>query len=293
MSKKKSGLGKGLGALIRAPEEMGASVASGNNGLQMVAVGSIRPNPHQPRTEFDPDKLTELTNSIREHGLLQPLVVTPDGEDTYILIAGERRWRASQRAGLATIPVVIKNDTTPQEMLELALIENIQRADLNPLEEAQAYFQLIEDYGLTQEEVAERVGKARSTVANAVRLLDLAPQVQEALTDGEISSGHARTLASPFLSHAQQCAILGTILKNGLSVRQVEEIVKKLKGQIVPTKRQRAQLPPEIADVERQFAHHFGTHVEIKRSKDGGRVVIHYYSDEELNAIYDSILGSS
>ncbi len=308
MSKKAKsrGLGKGLGALIRTPEELaneGAAQAAPESGevsvyevpegsgLRLLQVKLIRPNPHQPRTEFDPVALEELSSSIEEHGLIQPLIVSQEGAEDFILIAGERRWRASQLAGLEKVPVVVKQDVTALEMLELALIENIQREDLNAIEEGLAYKQLMDEFNMTQAEVAKRVGKGRPTVANTVRLLELDSRVQQAIVDGEVSGGHARALHS--LPHEQQVAIMNSIVKNNLNVRQVEEIVRKLRERAVPRKKVRAELPPAIADLQTQFRTRLGTRVEIERSKKGGKVVIHYYSDEELHGIYENIIGQS
>ena len=309
MSKKAKsrGLGKGLGALIRTPEEMDGeqaevaadvALAAGEvpvdrvvegSGLQLVKVREIRPNPHQPRSEFNQTALEELAASITEHGLIQPLIVSKEADDDFILIAGERRWRASQLAGLESVPVVVKQDVTALEMLELALIENIQREDLNAIEEGLAYKQLIDEFNMTQAEVAQRVGKGRPTIANTVRLLDLDSRVQQAIVDGEISGGHARALHA--LPPEQQVAIMNSIIKNALNVRQVEEIVRKLRERAVPRKKVRPELPPEIADLEQQFRTKLSTRVEIERGKNGGRVVIHYYSDEELHGIYQNIVA--
>ena len=302
---KSRGLGKGLGALIRTPEELSADkvqeaqaaptgeisvheVPKGS-GLRLLKVKWIRPNPHQPRSEFKQEALEELAASIAEHGLIQPLIVSQESAEDFILIAGERRWRASQLAGLEKIPVVVKQDVTALEMLELALIENIQREDLNDIEEGLAYKQLMVEFDMTQAEVAKRVGKGRSTVANTVGLLDLDPRLQQAVVDNELSGGHARALKS--LPAEQQVAIMNSIVKNGLNVRQVEEIVRKLKARAVPRKKVKSQLPPAIADIQTQFRSRLQTRVEIERGKNGGRVVIHYYSDEELHGIYEQIIG--
>jgi ParB family chromosome partitioning protein len=289
MTKKRS-LGRGLNALIPSGVETVTSTDEAVGGVQTVPITAIQPNPHQPRTVMDAEKLAELTLSIKEHGLIQPLIVTHSGEQ-YTLIAGERRWRASQQAGLAEVPVIIK-EATPQEMLELAIIENIQRADLNPLEEAHAYQQLIEEFGLIQEEVAKRVGKGRSTVANLVRLLNLPPNIQQAVADGEISGAHGRALL-PLPTPEAQTAAMNQIIKHELNVRQTEALVKKLLAEQKPTPKSRPTLPPELADLQRQFADSLGTRVNIEKSGQGGRVVIHYYNDEDLQAIYETIVRSS
>jgi ParB family chromosome partitioning protein len=237
---------------------------------------------------MDEAQLEELAASIREHGLIQPLIVRRAEEGGYTLIAGERRWRAAQRVGLAEVPVVVK-EATPQAMLEIALIENIQRADLNPLEEALAYHQLMDEFGLTQEAVADRVGKARSTVANAVRLLDLPDEVKQAVNRGEISGAHARTLAA-LPTPEMQTAVLRNILKYHWNVRQTEAVVQKMKAGNKPRPRRTQQLPPELAVLESQFRDSLGTRVSIHKGEKGGRIVIHYYSDEELQAIYEAIV---
>jgi len=283
---KKRGLGRGLGALI--PGDSGGSEGAG--GVRHVPIQFITPNPHQPRSHMDPAQLQELADSIAEHGLIQPLIVTQE-DNRYILIAGERRWRACQKAGLQEIPVIIK-EATPQEMLELAIIENVQRADLNALEEAFAYHQLIREFGLTQEEVARRVGKGRSTVANLVRLVTLPQNIQQAVIDGRLSGAHARALL-PLPTATMQTNALNQILKLGLSVRQTETLVTNLLAESKPKPKMRRRLPAELEALQIAFWESLGTKVEIKKSSsgDGGRVVIHYYSDEDLQTIYDAIIG--
>jgi ParB family chromosome partitioning protein len=277
----KHGLGKGLGALI--PTTSPSAEAS---GVRMVPVDRITPNPRQPRHSIDPAGLEELAASIREHGLIQPLIVTAAG-DRYQIIAGERRWAAARLAGLAEVPVLVK-DATPQQMLELALVENIQRADLNPLEEATAYRQLMDEFGLTQEAVAERVGKNRSTVANIVRLLNLPPEIQASLAAGEISEGHARALLR-LEDWPRQMAVLRRIRERGLSVRQTEELVRRL-VEPPPASPGRPRAP-ETEALETRFRDALGTKVSLHRSKKGGRLVVYFYSDEELQGIYENIVG--
>ncbi len=279
---KKRGLGRGLGALIQTSE------TSEGTGLQTVPLSRIKPNPHQPRSVMDEEKLAELAASIKEHGLIQPLIVTQSG-DGYTLIAGERRWRASQLAKLKEAPVVIK-EATPQAMLELAIIENIQRADLNPLEEAYAYQQLMDEFDLTQEDVARRVGKGRSTVANLVRLLNLPQNIQQAVSDGRISGAHARALL-PLPTPEAQTGAMNQIIRLNLSVRQTESLVKKLLTAEKPKPKPKKTLPAELAALQTQFEQSLGTNVNIQKSGKGGKVVIHYYSDEELQNIYDAIVG--
>ena len=223
---KRKGLNRGLGVGALIPTDIPASETS-ETGLRIVPIDSIEPNPHQPRSHMDEEKLNELADSIREHGLIQPLIVT-EIEGKYVLIAGERRLRAAQRAELKELPVVIK-EATPQEMLELAIIENIQRADLNAMEEALAYQQLMDEFDMTQEKVAQRVGKGRSTVANLVRILTLPPEVQQAVMDGRLSGAHARNLASLPTSE-MQINVMKQIIKLGFNVRQTEVLVQKLLG---------------------------------------------------------------
>lgn len=284
---KRRGLGKGLGSLIPMGEE-----EAPEGGLIHVPIETISPNPHQPRGSLDEVKLRELADSIAEHGVIQPLVVTKESDDRYVLIAGERRWRAAQIARLSKVPVVVK-EATPQSMLELALIENIQRDDLNPLEEAYAYQQLMTEFGLIQEEVAQRVGKSRPTVANILRLLKLPENIQTAVIEEKISGAHARALL-PLPTREAQTAVMNTIVKQDLSVRQVEAIVKKmLAGEKPRPKPAPRSLPAELADLESQFRQTLGTRVDIRHGSKGGKVIIHYYSDEELQAIYDAIAGDS
>jgi ParB family chromosome partitioning protein len=279
VSKSRRALGRGLDALIPASESKA--------GAAEVTIALVSPNPHQPRQSISEDSLAELVASIREHGVIQPLVVTQIG-DEYQLIAGERRWRAAQLAGLTTVPVIIK-ETTPQQMLELALVENVQRADLNPLEEAGAYRQLMDEFGLTQEEVADRVGKSRTAVANTVRLLRLPEDIKEALAAERISEGHARSLLSLPTARLQRQA-LAVIEERGLNVRQTEALVRQMLAEpkeLAP----RADLSPQDQDAVDRFQQRLGTKVNLVRGKKGGRVVIHFYSEEELQAIYEAIVG--
>ena len=281
------GLGKGLEALIPSGQP--------TPGLLEVGVEDIVPNPRQPRHALDPDALRELADSIREHGLIQPLVVTrlatqsasSEEDARYQLIAGERRWEAAKMAGLQRVPVVVK-EVTPQETLELALVENIQRADLNPLEEAAAYRQLIDEFGLTQEEVASRVGRSRSSVANSLRLLTLPDAVKEALAGNRISEGHARALLG-LERDRDRLEALQTVLKRGLSVRQTEELVRRLLSETRESKITRFRAPETVA-LENAFRNALGTKVNLFRSKKGGKLVIHFYSEEELQRLYNLIV---
>ncbi len=287
---KKSGLGKGLGALIpSAPTTHGAPASEGQGGAIEIPIYKISPNPHQPRRIFNQAELEELAASIEEHGLIQPLLVTQVG-DTYQLIAGERRWRAGQLAGLTMMAVVIK-ETTPQQMLELAIVENIQRADLSPLEEAEAYAQLMEEFGLTQEAVAERVGKSRTAVANTIRLLNLPDEIKAALAEGKISEGHARTLLA-LKKERDKLNALATIISRGLNVRQTEALVKQIVAAGKTIKPKQPTLTPHDKAMLSRFEAQLGTKVELNRAEDDkGKLVIHFYSQEELQAIFNAILG--
>jgi len=283
-SRSRTGLGRGLGALIPG----GGAIA----GLRRVSLDAIGPNPHQPRSVFAPEALQELADSIREVGLIQPPIVqqvsTEEGAPPrYQLVTGERRWRAARLAGLQHIDVIVK-DATPQEMLELALVENIQRADLNPLEEANAYQQLVDEFGLTQERIAERVGRSRVSVTNTLRLLRLPERVKSALMQGEITEGHARALLS--LDVDEQLLALKTVTRKQLSVRQTEELVRRLES-AAPVGGPSNVRSPETEALEGQFREALGTKVDLFRSRKGGRLVIHFYSEEDLQALYERIVG--
>jgi ParB family chromosome partitioning protein len=254
-----------------------------------VAVGNIQTNPHQPRTTFDTEQLSEMAASIKEHGVIQPLIVTKgDTPDGYTLIAGERRLQAAQLAKLEKVPVIIR-EATEHEMLLLALIENVQRADLSPLETAEAYKHLADQFSFTQEQIADRVGKSRVAVTNTLSLLELSPAVKQALADGEIREGHARALKG--LSTQSQSAALQTVIKKGLNVRQAEELARKLKGVKAPTEpKPEPTLTPELQELQTQLRDWLGTKVNLKYSQKGGTITMHYYSDEELNALVEKLL---
>nr|WP_290670598.1 ParB/RepB/Spo0J family partition protein [Ardenticatena sp.] len=290
-SKKKRRLGKGLEALIPTGDQNAASPASAA-GVREVPINSILPNPYQPRSHIDPDALEELAASIREHGLIQPLVVTQieDGAigERFQLIAGERRWRAAKAAGLETVPVVIK-EASEQQMLEWALIENIQRADLNPIEEAMAYQQMAETFGLTHAEIATRVGKSRSAISNMLRLLKLPLPIQELVSQGTLSEGHARALL-PLEHLSRMLDAVEIIVGRGLNVRQTEELVKRMLEE--PQARpQKQDLSPIDRRLQERIQARLGTKVELKRGKKGGKVVIHFYSDDDLEQIYKLVIG--
>ena len=297
------GLGKGLDALI--PSSPGLQHhAAGEGGVLQLPVEVILRNPRQPRDQFDAKDLEELAASIREHGIIQPLIVSPGTEGTYTLIAGERRLEAAKLAGLRTVPA-ISRQASDRDLLELALIENIQRAELNPLEEADAYRQLTEDFGLSHEEVALRVGKSRPAVSNTIRLLQLSDTVKKALIEGyahadeadqdiegqaeskfRLSEGHARALLR-LSTHPAQDAALRTVMAGKLNVRQTEELVKRWGGEKRPPAPQK-RLSPEVAELEKRLEESLETKVKLRYSKDtGGTVIIRYYSDEELNKLLE------
>jgi ParB family chromosome partitioning protein len=280
----KTGLGKGLDALIPAGGK--TSSAGGSGGVQQAAVDAIQPNPRQPRVHIKEDELAELAASIREHGVIQPLIVMPKPGGSFTIIAGERRWQAAQKAGLRTVPVITRQANN-QELLELALIENVQRADLNPMEEAEAYRQLVEEFGLSHDAVAKRVGKSRVAVTNTIRLLGLADTVKQALVDGKITEGHARALLALSTQKAQ-ASVLHTVLNLSLSVRQTEELVRKLTGQ-KPVKAKKPTRSADVADVEKRLQRSLGTKVTLKHGKKGGTVTIYYYSDEELDSLLEKL----
>lgn len=316
MPKHKGGLGRGLDSLIPTstqatsdsqPQATPAADASSQTapdrqtpqaGVLVVSVDSIAPNPRQPRGAFDVEGLEDLAASIREHGVLQPVVVTQAGsKGSYNLIAGERRWRAAMLAGLEQVPVIVK-EATSREMLELALVENLQRADLNPLEEATAYRALVDDFGMKQDEVADRVGKSRQAVTNSLRLLGLPHDIQAALNAGDITAGHARALLQVHDTE-MQLQIAQRIVSEGLNVRQVEALARRLAEQAAAEEEATDEEPQEghgdslydpIRDLEEQFRTALGTKVQLSKSRRGGRLVIYFYSDEELERIYGTII---
>jgi ParB family chromosome partitioning protein len=284
---RRKGLGRGLDALIPTGGKSSGLSNAGGGGVQEVAVELIKRNPRQPRVNFNEEELNELAASIREHGVIQPLLVTPNSDGTFVLIAGERRWHAAQRAGLRVIPVITRLASN-QELLELAFVENVQRADLNSMEEAEAYRQLVEDFGLSHESVAKRVGKSRVAVTNTLRLLGLADVVKQALVDGRITEGHARALLALSTQKAQSSA-LQTVMNLSLSVRQTEELVRKLAGQKMIKAKKRGR-SADVNDVEKRLQHSLGTRVALKHGKKGGTVTIYYYSDEELDSLLEKLL---
>jgi ParB family chromosome partitioning protein len=288
--RKRTGLGKGLDALIPKAETPAANQSTDSpdgksESLLNLSIHSISPNPRQPRTNIDSQELSELAASIQEHGIIQPLIVThTEIPGQYLLIAGERRLLAAKQTGLETVPAVLR-DSSEQERLELALIENVQRSNLSPLETAEAYRQLSDEFSLSHDEIAKRVGKSRVAITNTLRILNLPPSVLDALRDKEISEGHARALLA--LPNAQaQAAALRTILDKKLNVRQTEELVRKLLGE-KPVKKPKSDTAPEIKAIEERLRSSLGTKVNLKHGRKGGTITIHYYSNEELEDLIE------
>jgi ParB family chromosome partitioning protein len=275
-------LGRGLEALI--PEAPPERAPQRREGVGEAAIDAIRPNPFQPRTVFDPEALQELAGSIRENGLIQPLVVRETAEGSFELIAGERRFLAAQQAGLTRVPVVVRQ-ASRREMLEVALIENLQREDLNPVEEAEAYQRLATEFGLTQEEIAKRVGKSRTAVTNALRLLSLEQAFRDLLSQGRLSAGHARALLAVPPGESRK-RLAKDIVDQGLSVRQAEARVNGAGPKAAkPTAKRRSH--PALEAWEGRLRDHFGTQVRIAGGLAKGRVEIHYFSGEDLERILE------
>lgn len=265
---------------VAEESEANVSVEENKTGALEIPIEKIVPNPHQPRLHFDPEKLDELARSIKEHGILQPLVVSQAGE-YYELIAGERRLQAAKKIGLLTVPVVVR-DVTEQQKLELAIIENIQRHNLNPIEEAKSYLRLVDEFGLGQEAVAQKMGKSRSGVANTLRLLSLPVEIQRAVAEGKISEGHAKALLA-IENPEKQRAVFDLIIKEELTVRETEMKVRSIS--VKPHLRGTAMLNPEIIQRAEHLTQVLGTKVKIVPAGKGGRIIIEYYSPEDLDGL--------
>jgi ParB family chromosome partitioning protein len=278
-AERQSGLGRGLSALIPQRSQHSATTE--------IPIERIRPNPRQPRQRMDQAELDSLAASIREHGVLQPILVT-ETLDGYQLVAGERRFRASQLAGLERIPAVIRQ-LADRDQLELALVENLQRADLGPMEEAHAFQALASDFAMTHEQIAQRVGRAKSTITNTIHLLDLETSVQDALLDGRLTAGHARAIGG--LPTEQQARVATSVVDQEFSVRQTEELVRRLRDPRVRAAPSRRALDPDLERVEDELRRRLGTKVTLARSRKGGRIIIEFYSDEELGQLYDRLIG--
>jgi ParB family chromosome partitioning protein len=275
-----TGLGRGLTALI--PQRTGGSATT------EIPLDRIRPNPRQPRQVMDQGQLEELAASIREHGVLQPILVT-ETLDGYQLVAGERRFRASRLAGLERIPAVVRQ-LADRDQLELALVENLQRADLGPMEEAHAFQALVDEFELTHDTIAQRLGRSKSAITNTLRLLDLDPEVQSAIADGRLTAGHARAIGG--LPVSQQAPVARTVIDQGFSVRQAEELVRRLREPREARPAAPRRVPdPDLERVEEDLRRRLGTKVTLARSRNGGRIIIEFYSDEELGQLYDRLIG--
>ncbi|PYQ55574.1 MAG: chromosome partitioning protein ParB [Acidobacteria bacterium] len=282
---KKRGLGRGLDALIEKAEP------KPDEPVRTLPVASLHPNRFQPRTYFDEAAIEDLVASVRAQGIIQPLVVTPEGEG-YAIIAGERRWRAARQAGLDAVPVVIRQVTDDREMLELALVENLQRSDLNPIEEAEAYAALQEKFGLSQEEVATRVGKARTTVTNALRLLRLPDEVLDLVREGRLTAGQARPLLA-IQDPEEQIRLADRAVRDGLSARDLERLATDPQPQEKPKPKPDRPVEVHTAAAEERLTRRLQTRVEIKRQGPGGQrgqLRIHFHSEEELMRLFDVLI---
>ena len=296
MAVKKKGLGKGLDSLIPENKQTKVSktdepVSNGKSetGEQMMKINDVEPNREQPRKKFEEDALLELSDSIKQFGIIQPLVVQKR-KDYYEIIAGERRWRAAKMAGLKEVPVIVKN-YTPQEIVEISLIENIQRENLNPIEEAMAFKRLLEEFNLKQDEVAERVSKSRTAVTNSMRLLKLDERVQQMIIDDMISTGHARPLLA-LDDQEQQYEIANRIFDEKLSVRETEKLIKELKNPKAPKEKKKPDNSFIYDDLANKMKEVMGTKVSISSKGNGkGKIEIEYYSDMELERMFDMIMS--
>ncbi len=283
-------LGKGLSALIPDKPLPVSALPGGNDGVLEVPVQNVHPNPHQPRKDFAPDGMEDLVRSVKKRGVIQPVLVR-ESKGGFQLIAGERRWRAARQAGMLKIPVIVRK-VSDQDSLELALIENLQREDLNPMEAAEAYERLLREFNLTQDEVARQVGKQRSSVANALRLLALPAEVQDYVRQGKLSAGHAKAILS--LSRKPgQTAAAREILRRRLSVREAEALVRKAAAGAKAAQRVSPVKDVHLAAVENELKRHLGTQVRIRDKKDKGKIEIEYYSKKERERLIVMLRGSA
>lgn len=279
----RKGLGKGLGALLDSE-----NILKETSAVSEIKINEIEPNRDQPRKQFDQEKLENLADSIRQHGVVQPIIVKKN-ESGYSIIAGERRWRAAKIAGLKTIPAIVK-DLTTREIMEIALIENLQREDLNPLEEAEAYKKLIDEHGLTQEAISKIVGKSRAAIANSIRLLSLSETVKEMLVNELLSPGHARTLIT-IEDEEKQNRLAKTIVEKNLNVRETEKLIKNQAAQ--KKKKKTLEKDANIIDIEEKLKSILGTKVDLQHYSNKGRIVIEYYSNDEFDRIIDILTSGS
>jgi ParB family transcriptional regulator, chromosome partitioning protein len=287
---KKRGLGRGLDALLVQEAPATPATPADSEAVRTLPVASLKPNRFQPRSHFADEAIQELAESIRTQGIIQPLVVTPEGDGSFSIIAGERRWRAARRAGLESVPVVVREGLDDRTRLELALVENLQRSDLNPLEEADAYQLLQEKFGLSQEEVAVRVGKGRPTVTNSLRLLKLPEEVRDLLREGQLTAGQARPLLG-IASREEQVSLAERAVRESLSAREIERLVALPREEQQDPKKK----PGKLVDVHTAAAadnltRRFQTRVEIRRKGKGGVLQVHFHSEEELMRLYDVLM---
>lgn len=277
----KRGLGKGLGTLF---ENDAQEVQESSESIKTLKITDVEPNKNQPRKNFDLEKIEALANSIKEHGLIQPIVVTPSKKGLYKIVAGERRWRAAKKAGLKEVPVVI-NEYSEEQIAEVALIENLQREDLNPIEEALGYHSLLEDFKLTQELISQKIGKSRSAIANSLRLLSLEDDIKKLLISGEISSGHARAILS-VASSQLRLGLAKRIISDNLNVRQAEEIAKQLNKPTKPKKERKLSINDiETENLANRISSSLGTKVKITHTPKKGKIEIEYYGNDDLDRI--------
>ena len=283
---KKFALGKGLSALI--PDESFNTDDSNKNSTLSISINKIKSDKDQPRKSFDSEKIAELTESIKTHGIIQPLILRKIDNDQYIIVAGERRWRAAKIAGLKEVPAIIM-DLTENEILEISLIENIQRQDLNPIEEARAYKKLIDDFEITHEELSKRIGKSRTSITNTMRLINLDDRVQQYIIEGVISEGHGRALLG-IKDFKIQYELAQQVIDEKLSVRELEKIIRKI---IEPNNKnsssRKQELNPYYKEIKNQLQNYFGTKVNISNKNNKGKIEIEYYSEDDLQRILDII----
>lgn len=284
---KKFALGKGLSALI--PEDIEESVQQDKDGKILIPLNKIKNDNNQPRKAFDSDKIAELTESIKTHGIIQPLILRRSGGECYSIVAGERRWRAAKMAGLTEVPAIIM-DLGQKDVLEISLIENIQRQDLNPIEEALAYKKLLNEFELTQEDLSKRIGKSRTAITNTMRLLNLDNRVQQYIIEGILTEGHGRALLS-IKDEELQYELSQRIIDENLSVRELERLVKKIASDKEGTKDVKStnELNPYYKEIKNQLQNYFGTKVNISNKNNKGKIEIEYYSEDDLQRILDII----
>lgn len=283
---KKFALGKGLSALI--PEDLVESEQQDEKGKMLIPLNEIRNDNNQPRKAFDNDKIAELTESIKTHGIIQPLILRKSDDGLYVIVAGERRWRAAKMAGLKDVPAIVM-ELSEKDVLEISLIENIQRQDLNPIEEASAYKKLLSDFNLTQEDLSKRIGKSRTAITNTMRLMNLDIRVQQYIIEGIITEGHGRALLG-IKDKEIQYELSQKVIDENLSVRELERLVKRiLEGKTAEEKETNNELNPYYKEIKNQLQSYFGTKVNISNKNNKGKIEIEYYSEDDLQRILDII----